>query len=450
MEMDFSLSPDTQAILLLCGSFGRQDRTLAPLTPGQYNVFIAALLSLNKRPSDLMGVNGPDVELVKQACAVPNDNHRVTAAKSDQIVALLRRGITLSAAIDKWAAYGVRVAGKADETYPKRLRDHLGGKAPTLVYYAGNPELFAGGGMAFVGARDINEEASQAIRAVVRGCVDLGMPVVSGGARGADQTAMQEAASLGGKVLGALPCDLLKACLDPANRDALADGNALLFSAFDPELRPYSYGQVAMDRNKYIYGMADACFVAQSGIGSKSGTWSGAAEELKREGHRPVYVFLGNPPSEGCLDLRKLGAKAWDMAKPVTENLSGGIVQASEPLRQGELFGVFPAAEAKSTYEVEPSPNAKPSPISDSSIESPGASPYGMFCRELQELVRSPRKEADVKKRLSSKCDLVPAQFKRWMERAVKDGIVERNEYPVGKKGKVAVMIGLPTAVATK
>ena len=101
----------------------------------------------------------------------------------------------------------------------------------------------------------ITEEATDMLRSVVRGCVDLGMNVVSGGARGADQAAMQEAFSVGGKVIGALPCDLLKACLDPSNRDALAGGNALLFSAFDPEERPFRYGQVAMDRNKYIHGM---------------------------------------------------------------------------------------------------------------------------------------------------------------------------------------------------
>lgn len=34
MDIDFSLSPDTQAVLLLCGALGRSDRDLPPLTPG--------------------------------------------------------------------------------------------------------------------------------------------------------------------------------------------------------------------------------------------------------------------------------------------------------------------------------------------------------------------------------------------------------------------------------
>lgn len=207
MDIDFSLSPDTQAVLLLCGALGRNDRDLLPLTPGQYNVLATALNTIGKRPGDLIGASGPNDALISEACAVPNANGRVKSAGPDRIAALLRRGVTLSTALDKWAAYGVRVISRADESYPARLRKHLGAKAPALLYYAGNAALLSGGGMAFVGARDITEEATEMLRSVVRGCVDLGMNVVSGGARGADQTATQEAFSVGGKVIGALPCD---------------------------------------------------------------------------------------------------------------------------------------------------------------------------------------------------------------------------------------------------
>ena len=351
MNIDFSLSPDTQAVLLLCGALGRNDRELPPLTLGQYNVFATALNTIGKRPGDLIGASGPNDALVGEACAVPNANGRVKSASPERIAALLRRGVTLSTALDKWASYGVRVVSRADESYPARLRKHLGAKAPALLYYAGNAALLSGGGMAFVGARDITEEATDVLRSVVRGCVDLGMNVVSGGARGADQAAMQEAFSVGGKVIGALPCDLLKACLDPSNRDALAGGNALLFSAFDPEERPFRYGQVAMNRNKYIYGMADACFVAQSGKGTKSGTWSGADEELKNKNRNPIYVYLGENPSEGCVDLAKRGAVAWDSTKTVAENLAESA-RAERPvaLEQDDLFGGFSAAESVVPY----------------------------------------------------------------------------------------------------
>ena len=445
MDIDFSLSPDTQAVLLLCGALGRNDRDLSPLTHGQYNVLATALNTIGKRPGDLIGTSGPNDALISEACAVPNTNGRVKSASPDRIAALLRRGVTLSTALDKWASYGVRVVSRADkDAYPERLRKHLGPKAPALLYYAGNAELLSGGGMAFVGARDITEEATDMLRTVVRGCVDLGMNVVSGGARGADQTAMQEAFSVGGKVIGALPCDLLKACLDPSNRDALASGNALLFSAFDPEVRPFSYGQVAMDRNKYIYGMADACFVAQSGKGTKSGTWSGADEELKNKNRNPVYVYLGENPSEGCVDLAKRGAVAWDSAKTVAENLAGSA-RSEKPvaLEQDDLFGGYSAAESVAPYgKVE-------KPVEKAQAELPGSdvsdtrTPYAIFLDELKGVLATPRKETDARKRLGNKLDLVPAQVKHWLEKAEKDGVVVRKEYPKGKKTCVMLELGV-------
>ena len=434
-DIDFNLSPDTQAVLLLCGMLGRQDRSLVPLTSGQYGIFMSALISLGKRPSDLIGTNGPEELLVKEACALPNVNRRVVPADSSQIIALLRRGISLATAVDKWAGCGIHVVGKADDAYPRRLKEHLGGKAPSLIYYAGNSELLAGGGMAFVGSRDINQEAVEAMRTVVRGCVDLGMNVVSGGARGADQAAMQEAFACGGKVIGVLPCDLLKTCLDPHNRDALADGRALLFSAFDPEVRPYSYGQVAMGRNKYIYGMADACFVAESGIGAKSGTWSGADEELKNKNRIPLYVYLGEVPSSGCVDLAKRGAIAWNPAETVAENLSASAKEKrSTVFEQDDLLCSYSAAESVSSYGSDKNIQESPRKPQEEVTRNEEKSPYGLFLEYVKELLAAPRKETEVKKRLGNKMDLVAAQVKHWLEKAEKEGIVMRNEYPNGKK----------------
>lgn len=445
MEMDFNLSPDTQVILLLCGNLGRKASELKPLTRGQYDVCASALISLGKRPADLMEDTGPNDGLIREVCAIPNTNTRVTPATPDQIVALLRRGMTLSTAIDKWSSYGVRVASKADAVYPQRLREHLGGQAPTLVYYAGNTGLFAGGGMAFVGARDLGKEAEEAIREVVKGCVDLGMPVVSGGAKGADQAAMQTAAALGGTVVGVLPCNLLQACL--SNREALANGQALLFSAFDPEVPPFKYGPVAMDRNKFIYAMADSCFVAQSGIGKKSGTWSGATEELKREKQRPVYVFLGDSPSEGCLDLMKRGATVWNMGRSVSENLSAPHEKSTNPkLTQGDLFSGSAGQISDETRKLEGQEKtstisaASPMVAPDThSIAVVGSMPYDLFLPFVKRLLSHPRKESDVRKRVRDKLDILPAQFKHWLEKSLADGVLVRREVLSGKR-KIAML----------
>ena len=190
--------------------------------------------------------------------------------------------------------------------------------------------------MAFVGSRDISSEATEAIRRVVRECVDAGMPIVSGGARGADQTSMREAFGRGGRVIGALPGDLLKSCLTHENRDAISGGQILLFSAVDPDERFTPIN--AMDRNKYIYAMADYAFVAQSD--TKGGTWTGAVEELKRPEHHPVYVYMGEARVEGCAQLVGKGGIAWTAADSLQSMIKKAYDGASKaiPAKQLSLF----------------------------------------------------------------------------------------------------------------
>ncbi|MDO5463145.1 MAG: DNA-processing protein DprA [bacterium] len=434
MAFDFKVSSDTQVALLLCGKLGRADREITPLTLGQYNVLALALHTLGKRPGDLLEANNPNDGLIAEVCAMPNENRRVKAATPEQICSLLRRGVSLATALDKWASYGVRVISRADGNYPARLRTHLGGRAPVLLYYIGNETLLAGGGMAFVGSRDITTEASDALRHVVRDCVELDMPVVSGGARGADQTAMQTALASGGKVIGVLPCDLLKATLDPLTRDALANGSVLLLSAFDPEVRPFSYGQVAMDRNKYIYAMADAAFVAQSGVGSKSGTWSGADEELKNKNANPLFVYYGTSPSAGCVDLAKRGAIVWDMGKTIPENFAAKKNIAEEEYICDDLFAL---SAASSVAESEVLAKKVVEEKSD-----PPLLPYDAFLAQVRESLKQTQKESDVKKKLAASLDLVPAQVKHWLERAIEEGWLAQKESVI-KNRKAVVLVAI-------
>ena len=55
----------------------------------------------------------------------------------------------------------------------------------------------------------------------------------------------------------------------------------------------------------------------------------------------------------------------------------------------------------------------------------------------------TPRKEMEAKKRLGNKLDLVPAQVKHWLEKAEKDGVAVRKEYPKGKKTCVMLELGV-------
>ena len=191
-----------------------------------------------------------------------------------------------------------------------------------------------------------------------------------------------------------------------------------------------------MNRNKYIYGMADACFVAQSAVGTKSGTWAGAEEELKNPNRNPVYVYMPEHPSEGCVDLSKKGAIAWDTEKSVAQNLD------NKGYGQDDFFEGY-SVTATETNDNLTDQRQTEKQDSGKVVEklNDTISLYTGFITELKWLVSSPRKEADVKQRLARRLDLVNAQIKHWLDKAQTEGIVLRKEYPKGKKSVVMLQL---------
>ena len=434
---DFDVSPDTQAILLLCGTLGAPMGESHVLTLPQYNAFAQSLNALGKRPGDLLH----DAGLVEEVCAMPQENSRLKEpASAERVKALLDRGFALSMALNRWAQYGVRPVGRGDVLYPARMKQYLKGRAPSVLYYAGSNQLWSGGGMAFVGSRNISDEATEAIRRVVRACVDAGMPVVSGGARGADQTSMRTAFECGGSVVAALPGDLLKTCLARENREAIGAGRVLLFSAVDPDERFTPIN--AMDRNKYIYAMADYAFVAQSD--TKGGTWTGAVEELKRPGHHPVFVYMGHSRVEGCAKLIAQGGLAWTPSDSLQPMIDKGMAATNKPVEtsQQSLFD-FAATDTNGDHGKEMVLRQV------SEQETPycvGAKP-DVYSAVLPLLLSATAKKGQAEKGLRKTVD--PDSYfstKGWkllLERACAEGKLMRTEKPK-KRGKSDILyVGL-------
>ncbi len=331
MGSEFNITKDTQTALLLCAKLSGKSNE-KPLTIPQFEAFNSAILAEGKKLSDLLD----DESLIESAVfKALNENKRLSPFTKENVLNLLHRSFALSSSLNKWAGYGIKVVGRNDAKYPKRMKKYLDKKAPPFLFYAGNESLFRGGGMAFVGSRDIGDIPIKAIGKVVKECVEHDMNIVSGGARGADLTSMEEAYRNGGRVIGALSCDLCKAVISPVHRDALSDGRALFFSAAGPE-ESFSVS-AAMERNKYIYSMADCSFVAQSDI--KGGTWSGATEELKRSNHNPLFVYAWDNMPEGNLMLIGMGGIPWeDDAEFVNMVRPSDTVQKREQSKIDQFF----------------------------------------------------------------------------------------------------------------
>ena len=100
MNGDFSISEDTQAILLLCGSLGAGNAEAQPLTLPQYNAFGMALHKLSKRPADVLH----DEQLIAEACAMPPELRQVKPIAADRVRRLLSRGFALSMALERWSS----------------------------------------------------------------------------------------------------------------------------------------------------------------------------------------------------------------------------------------------------------------------------------------------------------------------------------------------------------
>ena len=294
--MNHVLPPDTQAILLLCASFGQNRQTEPqPLTLSEYNYLAGWLLENQKRPADLLSSNS--LNFLQSIPASKLDFNRVSA--------LLERGVMLSLAVEKWTNQGLWILGRSDSHYPKRLKQILKHLAPAILYGIGNIKLLSQGGLAIVGSRDVDEEGLDRTQRIAQTCAQQEMQVVSGGARGVDTAAMLSALEAGGTAVGVLADSLAKAAVAGNYRAGIKEGRLTLVSACDPNAS-FKVGN-AMGRNKYIYALADRALVISCSVGT-GGTWAGAVEALERIKDVPVFV-LDDAVPEGNRQLLKRGAQ---------------------------------------------------------------------------------------------------------------------------------------------
>lgn len=322
---DHDLAPDAQAIFLLCGHFkDSEGDSVKPLTQNQYNELASWLHNGDMRPADLLDKPG------REQLSVFGEEGKITESR---LQGLLDRGTALAMAVEEWTNKGGWILARSDEDYPTRFRSRLKHLAPPLLYGIGDQSLLESGGASMVGSRDSDEAALSFIRDLARRCVNQGISVVSGGARGVDQASMDAALEAGGTVVGALASGLAKTARKKKYRNAIADERLTLVSAY----RPDSGFQVwkAMNRNKHIYALSDGAVVAHSAHGS-GGTWSGATENLKHS-WVPLSVLAEPPVPKGNRKLIEKGGQ------PVDRRLLRDDVDLEEWLFTGRSVSEIPS-----------------------------------------------------------------------------------------------------------
>lgn len=268
--MSTRYSDTDHAIMLLTVRFkGSNKDAPKPLTPTEYARFAAWLNEQDRNPENLIHDPGESLQDWKDPKG-KIDKERLTY--------LLGRGMSLTIELEQWLTAGIWVATRANPTYPQRLKQVLGHRAPPLLFGSGNAKLLNQGGLGIVGSRAATEEDLEITRAVAQLAAESGIQVNSGAAKGVDTEAMQSALSVEGDVIGVVADSLMRQSLSKANRDFIHQGNLCLITPYHPESR-FTAG-AAMGRNAHLYALCDHVLIMCSDKG-RGGTWNGAVEGRK-------------------------------------------------------------------------------------------------------------------------------------------------------------------------
>lgn len=452
-----ALSPNTKAILLLTAPLiaGRGTASSDLLSPGEYKRLARHLRESQRQPADLLS---PDAADLLRACQAVIEQSRLQR--------LLGRGFLLSQAIERWQARAIWVVSRADAEYPRRLKPRLREDAPAVLYGCGDISLLETGGLAVVGSRDVEDALIEYTMAIGGLAARAGRTLVSGGAKGIDQAAMRGALEAGGAVIGVLADSLEKTAMYRDHRNLIIHGRLVLASPYDPSAG-FNVGN-AMQRNKIIYALADASLVVSSNV-NKGGTWAGAIEQLDKLRLVPVYVRSTGERSEGLEALRRKGAIDWpnpqdaDAFEAIFDiATSTETPQVALSLGSNDVSPVAPSNTLPGTADTEPIPHVAkepsqpfssrgkeqhteptqrwPTPSEEYEAQSndgdsltqaqmsPADALFAAAREEIQRLLKAPMKEAEVAVAL----EVSTSQAKAWLQRLVKEGVVEKQKKPAG------------------
>jgi len=402
------LAHDSQAVLLLTARFGAEDAKGAkPLGPREWGDFAEWLKQQGSRPAEL--INGQSPSLLAEW------SHPKIAR--ERLGKLLQRGNAMALALEKWERAGLWVLTRADEHYPGRLKKRLGKSAPPVFFGCGNRELLDRGGLAVVGSRNADEADLTFCRQIAAQATAEGYSIISGGARGVDETAMLAALEHEGTVIGVLADSLLRAVTSQRYRSALRSGDLVLVSPYHPDAR-FQVGN-AMGRNKYIYCLADAGLVVSCEKES-GGTYAGAKETLKHA-WVPVWTRLTKRSADGIAALEAMGAVRLPESEFRIDSLFEQENTAPEAI-QADRPDEAPESGPEHAH-VESEEPASYLAAASKAADGPAEALFKAFLEQLQPMIQAEPMKPD---EIASRLQINPAQARDWLQKAEDAGQVDR------------------------
>jgi len=236
----------------------------------------------------------------------------------------VRRGGQLDAALQAIEQTGTQVLTWDDEGYPRNLREIA--QPPPVLYVRGSLNAGDEWAVAMVGTRKASAYGKEAARELAAGLAANGVTVVSGLARGIDETAHRAALEAGGRTVAVLGSgvDVIYPGENRSLAKAITQAGAIV-SDYPMGTAPESAN--FPPRNRIISGLSKGVIVVEAGEVSGALITTDFAAEQGRE----VFAVPGSiksPMARGTNRLIQQGAKLVTAVGDVLEELN--MVRVSE------------------------------------------------------------------------------------------------------------------------
>jgi len=207
--------------------------------------------------------------------------------------------------IDMVSSYGVEneYISLLDSLYPNKLKKNLGWNAPTVLSYRGNLSLLDKKSVAFSGSRKVSEKGIEITKDCVEQLVNQGVCIVSGYAKGVDETAHYTALQNGGSTIIVLSEGIENFRIKKIYKDVWDWDRVLVISEFLPD--DAWRASRAMQRNDTIIALSDSVIVIEAG--ETGGSYDAGIKTLEKNKRLFVTQYAHFP--ESALGNRKLIAK---------------------------------------------------------------------------------------------------------------------------------------------
>lgn len=421
-----NLGEDSLAIILLCSNLALDNKVdnVKPFTAIEYSKFARIVLnSTIKRPGNLFKLSKE--EMISTLL--------MSDTEAERVVRLLAKSGQLSFQLNELNNIGINIITRADNKYPKVLKEKLKEKCPPVLYCCGDINILKNELIGVVGSRNIDIDGADFTKKISKKIVTEEYALVSGGAKGTDSIAQEGVLENGGKVVAFIADSMLTRIKKKEVREAITSKKLLIISAINPKAGFTVYS--AMDRNKYIYCISK-CTVVISSDYNKGGTWAGAMENLKNN-WVPLIVRSDNNIPKGNTELIKKGGieiKATNLTKPFISFIKN-TQEAESGYYDGDLLSLVNnkiEVEKKLVVDRKAKMNendkvCEKEEVKYEDIKEKSYDAYELLIDKIIEVLENPLTLDEFKSLLN----INKKQASEWLNRAIDEGKIKKVSKPI-------------------